>query len=98
MFTAFMMALTLTAVANVLITLACGPLLTALGAWLFTSQRLPLRTWLAICVAHILIEASLIPISRSHNDLNGSSPISIPLVVEIFQVLLEGLAATSPGC
>jgi drug/metabolite transporter (DMT)-like permease len=51
MFTAFMMALTLTAVANVLITLACGPLLTALGAWLFTSQRLPLRTWLAIGVA-----------------------------------------------
>lgn len=51
MFTAFMMALTLTAVANVLITLACGPLLTALGSWLFTSHRLPLRTWLAIGVA-----------------------------------------------
>ena len=51
MFTAFMMAITLTAVANVLITLACGPLLTALGAWLFTSHRLPLRTWIAIGVA-----------------------------------------------
>ena len=51
MFTAFMMALTLTAVANVLITLACGPLLTALGAWLLTSHRLPLRTWIAIGVA-----------------------------------------------
>jgi drug/metabolite transporter (DMT)-like permease len=44
MFTAFMMAITLTAVANVLITLACGPLL-------FTSHRLPLRTWIAIGVA-----------------------------------------------
>ncbi len=51
MFTAFMMALTLTAVANVLITLACGPLLTALGAWLFISHRLPLRTWMAIAFA-----------------------------------------------
>lgn len=51
MFTAFMMALTLTAVANVLITLACGPLFTALGAWLFISHRLPLRTWLAIAFA-----------------------------------------------
>ncbi len=51
MFTAFMMALTLTAVANVLITMACGPLLTALGAWLFISHRLPLRTWLAIAFA-----------------------------------------------
>ena len=51
MFTAFMMALTLTAVANVLITIACGPLLTALGSWLFISHRLPLRTWLAIAFA-----------------------------------------------
>ena len=51
MFTAFMMALTLTAVANVLITLACGPLFTALGSWLFISHRLPLRTWLAIAFA-----------------------------------------------
>jgi len=51
MFTAFMMALTLTAVANVLITMACGPLLTALGAWLFLSHRLPLRTWMAIAIA-----------------------------------------------
>ena len=51
MFTAFMMALTLTAVANVLITMACGPLLTALGSWLFLSHRLPLRTWLAIAFA-----------------------------------------------
>jgi len=51
MFTAFMMALTLTAVANVLITLACGPLLTALMSWLLVSHRLPLRTWLAIAFA-----------------------------------------------
>ena len=51
MFTAFMMALTLTAVANVLITLACGPLLTALASWLLISHRLPLRTWLAIALA-----------------------------------------------
>ena len=51
MFTAFMMALTLTAVANVLITMACGPLLTALGSWLFISHRLPLRTWVAIAFA-----------------------------------------------
>ena len=51
MFTAFMMALTLTAVANVLITMACGPLLTALGSWLFLSHTLPIRTWMAITVA-----------------------------------------------
>lgn len=51
MFTAFMVALTLTAVANVLITLAVGPLLTALITWLFLGHRLPARTWLAIALA-----------------------------------------------
>jgi len=51
MFTAFMVALTLTTVANVLITLALGPLFTALVSRVFTGHRLPLRTWLAIVVA-----------------------------------------------
>jgi drug/metabolite transporter (DMT)-like permease len=51
MFTAFMVALTLTSTANVLVTLAAGPLLTALAARLFIGHRLPLRTWLAIAAA-----------------------------------------------
>ncbi len=51
MFTAFMVALALTSVANVLITLAAGPLLTALVSRLFFGQRLPPRTWAAIVVA-----------------------------------------------
>jgi len=51
MFTAFMVAITLTTVANVLITLAVGPLITALFARLFLHHRLPLATWLAIGVA-----------------------------------------------
>lgn len=51
MFTAFMVALTLTSVANVLVTMALGPLLTALCARLFIGQRLPPRTWGAIVVA-----------------------------------------------
>lgn len=51
MFTAFMLALSLTTVGNVLVTLAIGPLLTAVVARVFTGHRLPLRTWLAILVA-----------------------------------------------
>ncbi len=51
MFTAFMLALTLTLVANVLVMMAVGPLLTALLARVFIGQRLPLRTWAAILVA-----------------------------------------------
>ncbi|MEO3715739.1 DMT family transporter [Roseateles flavus] len=48
MFTAFMMAITMTTVANVLVTMALGPLLTALFSRLFLHHRLPLRTWIAI--------------------------------------------------
>ena len=51
MFTAFMMALTMTSVANVLVTMAVGPLLTALIAWVAIGHRIPGRTWLAIVVA-----------------------------------------------
>jgi drug/metabolite transporter (DMT)-like permease len=51
MFTAFMLALTFTSVANVLVVMAAGPLFTALVARVFIGQRLPLRTWAAILVA-----------------------------------------------
>jgi drug/metabolite transporter (DMT)-like permease len=51
MFTAFMLALTITTVANVLVTLALGPLLTALIARLFMGQRIAPRTWAAIVLA-----------------------------------------------
>lgn len=51
MYTAFMVALTLTSVANVLITMALGPMVTAMFSWLFLRRRLPARTWLAIAVA-----------------------------------------------
>ncbi|WBY02050.1 DMT family transporter [Ramlibacter tataouinensis] len=51
MFTAFMVALTLTSVANVLVTMAVGPLLTALVARAVIGHRIPARTWAAIAVA-----------------------------------------------
>ncbi len=51
MFTAFMVALTLTSVANVLVTMSIGPLLTALVARVFIGHRVPMRTWIAIVVA-----------------------------------------------
>jgi drug/metabolite transporter (DMT)-like permease len=51
MFTAFMIALTLTSVANVLVTMSVGPFLTALFARVFIGYRIPVRTWIAILVA-----------------------------------------------
>jgi drug/metabolite transporter (DMT)-like permease len=53
MFTFFMMALMLTSVANVLVIMAIGPLLTALMARIFLGHKIPLRTWMAIVVAGI---------------------------------------------
>jgi drug/metabolite transporter (DMT)-like permease len=51
MYTAFMVGLSLTTVANVLVTMALAPLLTALAARIALRHRLPTRTWAAIVVA-----------------------------------------------
>ena len=51
MFTAFMLALSLTTVANVLVTMAVAPLFTALASRFVMGHRLPGRTWAAIVVA-----------------------------------------------
>lgn len=53
MYTAFMVALTLTTVANVLVTMALGPLFTALISRVFIGHKLPARTWLAIVLAGV---------------------------------------------
>jgi len=53
MFTAFMLALSLTTVANVLVTMAVAPLFTALASRFVLGHRLPGRTWAAIVVAGI---------------------------------------------
>jgi len=51
MYTNFMLAITLTTVATVLITMSIAPLLTALFARVFLQHKLPARTWAAIGVA-----------------------------------------------
>jgi drug/metabolite transporter (DMT)-like permease len=51
MYTAFMVAISLTTVANVLVTMSIAPLLTALGARLVLGHRLAPRTWAAIVAA-----------------------------------------------
>lgn len=51
MLTAFMIAMSFTSVANVLIMMAFGPVLTALASRIFLQLRLPLHTWASIVVA-----------------------------------------------
>lgn len=53
MFTAFMVAMTLTTVANVLITMSLAPMFTALIARFAMGQRQPARTWVAIVLAGV---------------------------------------------
>ena len=53
MFTTFMVALTLTSVSNVLVTMALSPMLTALLARIFLGHRISTQTWAAISVAGI---------------------------------------------
>lgn len=53
MFTAFMVALALTTVANVLITMSLAPAFTALLARVALGHRLPVRTWTAIALAGV---------------------------------------------
>ena len=51
MFTVFIVALTLTTTANVLVMSSLGPLFTALLAYFFLSEPIPARAWLAIVAA-----------------------------------------------
>lgn len=53
MFTSFMAALMRMPVANVLVTMAVGPLITAFIAWVLIGHRIPLRTLLAMLIAGI---------------------------------------------
>lgn len=72
MFTAFMLALTLTSVANVLITMSLGPLFTALMARVFIGHRIAGRTWLAIAAAGVGI-AVMYGLEVSADNLLGSA-------------------------
>lgn len=83
MFTAFMVALTLTTVANVLVTMSLGPLLTALFSRVFIGHRLPLRTWAAIVVAGVgigwMYGAQLLGDSAGGSLLGYAVSLCVPL-------------------
>ncbi len=93
MYTAFMIALTLTTVANVLVTLATGPLITALFARLFLGHRLPFRTWLAIGLG-----CAGIGWMFGHEAMAGASltgtlvAFTVPLVAAVNWTLLQSVS------
>ncbi len=93
MYTSFMVALTLTSVANVLVTMAAGPLLTALFARVFLQHKLPRRTWAAIIAAVIGI-AGMFGEEATHGmSLVGSLvALVVPVAASVNWTLLQGLA------
>jgi drug/metabolite transporter (DMT)-like permease len=96
MFTAFMVAVTLTTVANVLITMSIAPLLTALMSRVVLGHRLALRTWGAILVAGIGIGWMY------GREVSGSDPrhllgtavaLAVPVAAAVNWTLLQHLKA-----
>jgi len=96
MYTAFMVALTLTTVANVLVTMALGPLFTALAARLALGHRLAPRTWTAIALAGVGIAWMY---GREVGGGDGSHVVgvavalAVPLAAAVNWTLLQHLEA-----
>jgi drug/metabolite transporter (DMT)-like permease len=100
MYTAFMLALTLTTVANVLITMALAPLFTALASRLVLGHRLPPRTWLAIAVAGAGIGwmyGRQVSAGDPQHLLGTAVALCVPLAAAANWTLMQHLHARSQG-
>ena len=93
MFTAFMIAITLTSVANVLVTMAIAPLITALFSRIFLKHRLPTRTWSAIAIAGLGIGWMFGREAQTGASLLGTSvALAVPLAAAINWTLLQHIS------
>ena len=92
MFTAFMIAITLTTVANVLVTMAIAPLLTALIARVALGHRLAARTWMAIGVAGVGIVwmyAREVSAAEPRHLLGTVVALAVPVAAAINWTLIQ---------
>jgi drug/metabolite transporter (DMT)-like permease len=90
MFTAFMLALSLTTVANVLVTMALAPLLTALH------HKLPARTWAAIALAGAGIAWMYGQELMGGNHLIGTLvALAVPIAAAVNWTLIQSLRGRS---
>jgi drug/metabolite transporter (DMT)-like permease len=83
MFTAYMVAFTLTTVGNVLVILSVGPLLTAIVARILIGYRVPVRTWVAIVVAGAGMAYMFAAQLGSASLLGSLVALTIPLAAAI---------------
>jgi drug/metabolite transporter (DMT)-like permease len=92
MFTAFMLALTLTTVANVLVTMALAPLATALVARAAIGHRLPRRTWIAVTLAGAGIAwmfGSQLDTGDASHWLGTAVALAVPLAAAVNWTVLQ---------
>jgi len=90
MFTAFMVAMTLTTVANVLIVIAIGPLITALFTRFFLNYELPAATWLAIAVTGLGIVWMFLHEGDTTLSLVGTLvALAVPLAAAVNFTILQ---------
>jgi drug/metabolite transporter (DMT)-like permease len=92
MFTAFMVALTMTSVANVLVTMAIAPLLTALVARFFLGHRLATRTWAAIAIAGLGIAwmySREVSVGGTQHLLGTAIALAVPMAAAVNWVVIQ---------
>lgn len=100
MFTAFMVALSLTTVANVLVTMSVGPLFTALLARAVLGHRLALRTWVAIALAGVGIGWMYghgYSAGDSRHLLGTVVALAVPVAAAVNWTLLQHLRGQAGG-
>jgi drug/metabolite transporter (DMT)-like permease len=100
MYTAFMLALTLTTVANVLVTMALAPLLTALIARAVLGHRLHVRTWVAIAAAGAGIAwmyGAQFSAGEFRHVLGTGVALAVPLAAAVNWTLLHHLNRPAAG-
>jgi drug/metabolite transporter (DMT)-like permease len=96
MFTAFMIALTLTSTANTLVVMSVSPLLTALLARAFLNDPVPVGTWFAVGAATLGVAWMFGADLNAHSarDLMGMLiALSIPIASAVNVVVLRRFAA-----
>ncbi len=96
MFTAFMIALTLTSTANTLVVMSVAPLLTALLARAFLSDPIPMGTWIAVGAAFVAIAWIFGSDLHAHTarDLTGMLiALAIPIASAVNVITLRSVAA-----
>src|SRR3954462_42812 len=95
MFTAFMIALTLTSTANTLVVMSVSPLLTALLARAFLSDPVPMGTWIAVGAAAVGIAwmfGSDLTAHTSRDLIGMAIALSIPIASAVNVITLRSVS------